>query len=81
MPSKSWFAHKFLNTSISILRPIRGWVTASTLFAVTILTINFKYTVEGSSWFYSAINAVMITVGIGLAILSTAVMTHDEKHK
>ena len=57
------------------------WVVVCAIFAVTILAFDLKYTVEGSSWMYSIINAAMIAIGIGLALLSTAMITSNEKRK
>jgi hypothetical protein len=39
---------------------------------MTGLTVCVKWTVEGSSWIYAAVNAAMIAIGTGLATLSTA---------
>ncbi len=54
-------------------------IVGAAIFAVTVLAIYVKSTVDGSTWIYAAINATMIVVGVGLAALSTAMMVHDQR--
>ena len=61
------------------MRPFRMRVACAAIFAVTVLAIYVKSTVEGSTWIYAAINATMIVVGLSLAALSTAMMVHDQR--
>jgi hypothetical protein len=70
-------ADSYFASCIAILRPIRWRVTVSGIFAITALTVYVKWTVAGSSWIYAAVNAAMIAIGTGLAILSTARIVHD----
>jgi hypothetical protein len=66
---------------VAIVRPVRGRAVVAAIFAITILAVDLKYTVEGSSWMYSIINASMIAAGIGLAVLSTAVVVKNGTRK
>jgi hypothetical protein len=70
-------ADSYFASCIAILRPIRWRVIVSAIFAITALTVYVKWTVAGSSWIYAAVNAAMIAIGTGLAVLSTARMVHD----
>jgi hypothetical protein len=74
-------AKAYFERCIAIVRPIRGRVLISATFGVTILAVNLKYTVEGSSWMFSIINEAMIAIGIGIALLSTALIISNEKQK
>ena len=65
--------------SIALMRPFRMRIAGAAIFAVTVLAIYVKSTVEGSTWIYAAINAAMIVVGVSLAALSTAMMVHDQR--
>ena len=71
----------YFQKCVAIVRPVRGRVVVAAIFAITILAVHSKYTVEGSSWMYSIINAAMIAAGIGLAALSTAVILKNETRK
>lgn len=71
----------YFQKCVAIVRPIRGRVVVAAIFAITVLAVDLKYTVEGSSWMYSIINATMIAAGIGLAVLSTAVIVNNETRK
>lgn len=71
----------YFQKCVAIVRPVRGRVVVAAIFAITILAVDLKYTVEGSSWIYSIINAGMIAAGIGLAVLSTAVIMKNETRK
>jgi hypothetical protein len=70
----------YFQKCVAIVRPVRGRVVVAGTFAITILAAELKYTVEGSSWMYSIINAAMIA-GIGLAVFSTAVVVKNETRK
>jgi hypothetical protein len=71
----------YFERCVAIVRPVRGRVVVAAIFVVTFLTVELKYTIEGSSWMYSIINAAMIAAGIGLAVLSTAVIASNETRK
>jgi hypothetical protein len=71
----------YFRKCVAIVRPVRGRIVVTAMFAITILAVDLKYTVEGSSWMYSIINAAMIAAGIGLAVLSTAVVVKNETRK
>jgi hypothetical protein len=71
----------YFQRCVAIVRPVRGRVVVAAIFVITILAVDLKYTIEGSSWMYSVINAAMIAVGIGLAVLSTAVIVNSETRK
>jgi hypothetical protein len=71
----------YFDRCIAIVRPVLGRIVISAIFVVAILAVDFKYTTEGSSWSYSVINAAMIAIGIGLAVLSTVVIMENEKRK
>jgi len=79
--SRTGSARAYFERCIAIVRPIRGQVVVCVIFAVTILAVDLKYTTGGSNWMYSVINAVMIAIGIGLAVLSTAMMVSNETRK
>jgi hypothetical protein len=79
--SRPGWARGYFERGIAIVRPVRGRVVVCAVFAVTILAVDLKYTTEGSSWMYSVVNAVMIAIGIGLAVLSTAMMLSNETRK
>jgi hypothetical protein len=71
----------YFQKCVAIVRPVRGRVVVAGTFAIAILAAELKYTVEGSSWMYSIINAAMIAAGLGLAVLSTAVVVKNETRK
>ena len=71
----------YFRKCVAIVRPVRGRVVVAAIFAITILAVDLKYTVEGRSWMYSMVNAAMIAAGIGLAVLSTAVIVKNETRK
>jgi hypothetical protein len=71
----------YFQKCVAIVRPVRGRVVVAAMFAIAILAVDLKYTVEGSSWMYSIINAAMIAAGIGFAVLSTAVVVKSETRK
>jgi hypothetical protein len=71
----------YLDRCVGIVRPVLGRVVVSAIFVVTVLAVELKYTTEGSSWTYSVINAAMIAIGIGLAVLSTAIVVSNERRK
>jgi hypothetical protein len=82
IPKRFGYSHKteadsYFASCIVILRPTRWRVVISAIFAITALTVRVKWTVEGSSWIYAAVNAAMIAIGTGLAVLSTARIVHD----
>jgi hypothetical protein len=68
----------YFERCVAIVQPVRGRVVVAAIFVVTILAVDMKYTIEGSSWIYSIINAAMIAAGIGLAVLSTAMIANNE---
>ena len=70
-------ADSYFASCIAILRPIKWRVIVSAIFAITALTVYVKGTVAGSSWIYAAVNAAMIAIGTGLAVLSTARIVYD----
>jgi hypothetical protein len=61
------------------MRPFRMRIAGAAIFAVTVIAVYVKRTVEGSTWIYAAVNAAMIVVGTGLVALSTAMMVHDQR--
>jgi hypothetical protein len=69
----------YFERCVEIVRPVLGRIVVSSIFVVTILAVELKYTTEGSSWLYSVINAAMIAIGIGLAVLSTMMIMENEK--
>jgi hypothetical protein len=79
--SRTGETRTYFDRCVTIVRPILGRVIVSAIFVVTILAVDLKYTTEGSSWMYSVINAAMIAIGIGLAVLSTAMMVSNETRK
>jgi hypothetical protein len=72
--TESYFAR-----SIALMRPFRMRIAGAAIFAVTVIAVYVKRTVEGSTWIYAAVNAAMIVVGTGLVALSTAMMVHDQR--
>jgi hypothetical protein len=66
---------------VAIVRPVLGRVVVSAIFVVTILAVDSKYTNESSTWMYSIINAAMIALGVGLAVLSTVIIMDNERRK
>lgn len=74
--TKSYFAK-----CIAIVRPIRGRVFVSALVAIAVVTVKLKSAFVGSSLLYSAISAILIVLGIGLVLLSTAAMVGDGSHR
>jgi hypothetical protein len=70
-------ADSYFASCIAILRPIKWRVIIAAILAITALTVYVKWTVAGSSWIYAAVNAAMIAIGTGLAVLSTARIVHD----
>jgi hypothetical protein len=82
IPERFRYNHKteadsYFASYIAILRPIKWRVIIAAIFAITALTVYVKWTVAGSSWIYAAVNAAMIAIGTGLAVLSTARIVHD----
>jgi hypothetical protein len=82
IPKRFGYSHKteadsYFAGCIAILRPIRRRVIVSAIFAITALAVYVKWAVAGSSWIYAAVNAAMIAIGTGLAVLSTARIVHD----
>jgi len=62
----------------ALIRPFKRLAVGSAILATTVLTTYLKYTVEGNSWLFAAVNAAMIVLGISLVALSTAMIVHDE---
>jgi hypothetical protein len=79
--SRAGRTRTYFDRCVAIVQPVLGRVVVTAIFVVTILTVDLKYTTEGSSWMYSVINAAMIAIGIGLAVLSTAMIIENEKRK
>ena len=73
--------HTYFDRCVAIMRPILGRIVVSAIFVVAVLAVDFKYTNEGSTWMYSIINAAMIASGVGLAVLSTAMIIDNERRK
>jgi di/tricarboxylate transporter len=71
----------YFDRCLAIVRPVLVRVVISAMSVITVLAVDLKYTIEGSSWMYSVINAAMIATGIGLAILSTAMIRSNERRK
>jgi hypothetical protein len=74
-------AESYFARCAALIRPFRVRVIASAVLATTVLTVYLKHSVEGNNWFFAAVNAAMIVVGISLAALSTAMIVHDESVK
>lgn len=73
--------HTYFDRCVAIVRPVLGRVVVSAIFVVTILAVDSKYTNESSTWMYSIINAAMIALGVGLAVLSTVIIMDNERRK
>jgi hypothetical protein len=71
----------FVSKALAIVRPMWGRILFFLIVAIGFLSIHFKHTVEGSSWIFAVGNAAMVTVGAGLAALSTAVIMRDANRK
>lgn len=71
----------YLSRAFSIVRPMWGRILFFLIVAIGFLSLHFKHSVEGSSWAFSVGNAALVTVGAGLAALSTAVIMRDENKK
>ena len=67
----------YFQKCVAIVRPVRGRVVVAAIFAITILAVHSKYTVEGSSWMYSIINAAMIAAAAYPHLLAGDVATPD----
>ncbi len=79
--SRTGGTRTYFDRCVAVVRPVLGRVVVSAIFVVAILAVVLKYTTEGSSWMYSVINAAMIAIGIGLAVLSTAMIVSNERRK
>jgi hypothetical protein len=79
--SRTGGTRTYFDRCVAVVRPVLGRVVVSAIFVVAILAVDLKYTTEGSSWMYSVINAAMIAIGIGLAVLSTAMMVSNATRK
>jgi hypothetical protein len=71
----------YFGRACTIVRPVLGPLAVSAGFVIVILTVTLKYTIAGSSWMYSVISAVLIAVGVGLAVLSTTMVLNDDAQR